>query len=400
MGWELLVGGVAVGVTGGFSTSLAYFVMKRLHNRLLAEATSSSADSKTGSKTDVEGREHCYLPDKVPVAASGYFYCEWWLGVLLLVIGAVSGIANLGLLGQLAIAPFASFSLVFNALLGALLLHERYTIAIFCSSVLVVAGVVVSATQIHSDREDYSKDHLKDLFSRDWVAPLGISVLTYLFASSIVVFCLSPEGPARWWRLWQRCQMTNGSDNSTPDKPSKVPLLVDGVKSKTAFDFSRSCGGLLFYATTCGISSGLNSTILKVLVELVKAGQGKAGPLENVAGWEFWTILLCGLLPLITFQLWTLDQGLKRHTSVLMVPPMIGSIIIFNAIAGHIFFDEGTLYGRKEIKIFYMGLSVTVIGTLSVLFPTVYNNCWPGATSTAKDGDGDGGCATSKTKSG
>lgn len=339
MGWGNLVAGVAIGVSGGFSTSLAYYVMKRLHNRLEGENISQ------------------------------YFCWEWWLGVLLLLTGALAGIANLGLLGQLAIAPFAAFTLVFNALLGALLLHESYSCANFLSSVIIVSGVVLSATQIHGDREDYTLEDMEDLFSRDEVIIVGCCIIVFIIVSSAVVFFSSAEGH----------RYCSGGQAPMPEEPAAEPLVIDDAVAAKPFDFSRTCTGLLFYALICGLCSGINSSILKVLVELLKDGGGKHAVLRRLAGWQFWTILFCCLLPGISTQLWTLDQGIKRHTSVLLVPPMTGSIIVCNAAAGHFFFDEGRYYDGQELIVFYAGLIITVSGILLVLWPFFI----PGAATVA-----------------
>ena len=107
----------------------------------------------------------------------------------------------------------------------------------------------------------------------------------------------------------------------------------------------------------CGLCSGMNSAMLKVLVELIKDGS------EHLVDYPFYC-LLAVLIPLIITQAYFLNSGLRRHESVIFVPPMTSMIIVCNAGAGHMYFDEGDNFEQDELILFYVGIIISIVGAL------------------------------------
>lgn len=88
--------GVTIGLAGSFSSALGYFVIKNLHNDVEDRIRSSRPELRESELKRVSRSEE-------------YKYGAFYLGFLLLILGAVASTTNLGLLGQTAIAPFAAF---------------------------------------------------------------------------------------------------------------------------------------------------------------------------------------------------------------------------------------------------------------------------------------------------
>ena len=65
-------------------------------------------------------------------------YC---LGLLLLTVSTIAAVVNLGLLGQTVQAPFAALTLIYNALLANVILHEPYSSIDILSSVCIMTCV-------------------------------------------------------------------------------------------------------------------------------------------------------------------------------------------------------------------------------------------------------------------
>eukprot|EP00939_MAST-03C_sp_MAST-3C-sp1_P000730 g730.t1 len=249
----------------------------------------------------------------------------------------------------------------------------------------------------------YTPDEIWDLFCRDWVVGLTSSIMVAMMLSALVVQANSREG-LEWTKGKSssadpessnyKCKddEENGEDDvHTPflveegkNRSGDPAISVDRTKQKrgdekttpredfaaaaegrpVAFDFSRSCFGLIYYGFMCGLCSGFNSAVLKALVEFIKDGDDHHT--EHLKNYPFW-ILLALLIPFIILQAWFLNQGLRRHESVLFVPPMTAFLIVCNAGAGYVYFDEGTNFSKHQSTYFMIGVAICVLGALFVM---------------------------------
>ena len=89
--------------------------------------------------------------------------------------------------------------------------------------------------------------------------------------------------------------------------------------------------------------------------------------LYHLKDYPFW-ILFSLLVPFIIAQGWFLNQALRRHQSVQVVPPMTGFIIVCNALAGHLYYDEGSALTKTQMTYFLVGISICTVGSVLVLF--------------------------------
>jgi len=321
-----------------------------------------------------------------------YKHWSFYVAFLLLILGAVASTTNLGLLGMTAIAPFAAFALVFNAILGRFCMEppEPYAWIHFISSTFIVAGLAVSCTQIKATEVvDYTQEEMWDFLTRDWVLATTLSCLAFMILSSILVQLNSAENVGRGKQESSRIISLDGNQDDdeeetfntyagppetdrtccleqcepllkeTPKRSSSGTALNVNDTKRKPFDFSRTALGMLYYSIMCGLCSGMNSALLKVLVELIKDGS------EHLKDYPFYCLLFI-LIPLIVTQGWFLSQGLRRHESVLFVPPMTSMIIVCNAGAGHMYFDEGSAFTDDELLWFYVGVIICIVGALII----------------------------------
>ena len=90
----LLIVGVVNSMIGSFLSAAGYCCQKQAHLR-------TPYTGKPGTKQGI-----------------------YWIGLLLLALGTISAVANLGILGQTVQAPFAALTLIYNALLAHAILKE------------------------------------------------------------------------------------------------------------------------------------------------------------------------------------------------------------------------------------------------------------------------------------
>ena len=297
----------------------------------------------------------------------------------LLVLGAVCSTTNLGLLGVTAIAPFAAFALIFNGILGRCLdPPEDYTWIHFISSSFIVAGLAVSCSQIKTTKVvDYTEQDMWDMFTRDWVLATTCALFFFMFMSAVLVQYSSAEyvgqGNHPIAPVGDEEDRGQESFNTYAGPPQTdrnccldqcEPLLKETrhfesdeleKSKKKPFDFSRTRLGLLYYSLMCGLCSGMNSAMLKVLVELIKDGS------KHLIDYPFYC-LLAVLIPLIITQAYFLNSGLRRHESIIFIPPMTSMIIVCNAGSGHMYFDEGDDFEQNELILFYLGIIISIVG--------------------------------------
>jgi len=386
----LIVIGIAIGLAGSFSSAFGYYIIRTLHNHIIEDLV------KKGTPRDD--------PDLQSKSKSlEYKYCRFYVAFVLLIFGAVASTTNLGLLGQMAIAPFAAFALLFNALLGRLVMvpPEPYTWIHASSAMIIVAGLVVSCTQVDVDNvRTYTPDEIWDLFCRDWVVGLTASTALLIFLSAIWVQHNSAEGlefdTDSSERKKVETNVARASGVLSPEEGESTPFLAEGdarssvdpkPSSSQEFDFSRTCFGLMYYGLMCGICSGLNSAILKAIVEFIKDGDDNHT--EHLKNYPFW-VLLALLIPFIVLQAWFLNQGLRRHQSVQFIPPMTAFIIVCNAGAGHVYYDEGSEFSDRQMVLFLVGIAISILGAIVVMFSMETKKVGPECPSPSATSDDDG----------
>nr|CCA14839.1 phospholipase D PiTMPLD putative [Albugo laibachii Nc14] len=263
-----------------------------------------------------------YRPQSGSASQQGSFI----LGLVLLALGTVSAILNLGLLGQAVQAPFAALTLIHSALLARYVLREKYSVYDALSSIFIVLGVGVSVFAAQSSpsliHETYTLQSIQKLFFRNSVLPGSYAITSML----IVIFLLRKVRSARLHR-------------------QKI--------------------GLFAFSSCAGIMAGYTSLTTKSTLEILKSIY--SGTLGSTITSPLFILLVIGIPASLIAQVSLLNKGLEYFGTLKFIPLYQAFIILGNMPCGAVFFNEMQQYTMKAIVLFLLGVSITVSGVCTLL---------------------------------
>ncbi|CAI5711730.1 hypothetical protein KXD40_005841 [Peronospora effusa] len=246
-------------------------------------------------------------------------------GLVLLIMGTISAIINLGILGQAIQAPFAALTLIYSALLGRFVLHESFGLYDLLSSALIIVGVGVdlyAAELAHVPPKSYTLKSLGRLLTRHSVFPLGYTVIVLTYATLLL----------------RRVRIAN---------------------------LQRHPVTLLAFSSCAGIMAGFTSLATKSVVEVAKSARKHQDWLVFLN--PFFVLLViaipCALVP----QLFFLNKGLEFFGTLKFIPLYQAFIIIGNLGCGLVFYNEMGSYSSTALTCFMGGIMITICGVCVLL---------------------------------
>ncbi|KAL0586474.1 hypothetical protein ABG067_003861 [Albugo candida] len=286
------------------------------------------------------------------------------LGLILLAIGTVSAVLNLGLLGQAVQAPFAALTLIHSALLARFVLKEKYSVYDALSSIFIVLGVGVSVFAAQSSstlmHEAYTLNSLYNVFFRNSVMP-GLYTITSIL---VVTFLLRRVRSARLRR-------------------QKIGLF--------AFSF---CAGIMAGYTSLTTKSTLE--ILKSIFTSPSQSPLRSDILSSVIMNPLFIVLVVGIPASLSTQLFLLNKGLEHFGTLKFIPLYQAFIILGNMFCGAVFFNEMMHYTAKALILFLIGVLITVSGVCMLLAKVELERRNSDATRKTSADDQDPGSAESE----
>ncbi|GLD96046.1 hypothetical protein PINS_up004724 [Pythium insidiosum] len=305
----LLYAGVLNSLLGSFLSASGYCCQKFAHLRVQRDAALGAASQQ-------------------PVFLFGLF---------LLAVGTVSAVLNLGILGQAVQAPFAALTLLYSAVLGRLVLRERFALTDLASSVLIVAGVAVDVLAAQLARvppTTFTLRSLGALLLRDSAFPTAYTVLALSYTT----------------------------------------LLLRFVRTRK---LHSQAVGLLAFSSTAGIMAGFTSLATKSTLEVLKAAlrrDAEARHRQHHAALElanpFFLLLVAAIPCALVPQLFLLNKGLEFFGTLRFIPLYQAFIILGNTLCGLVYFNEMASYATRELLLFAAGVLVTLAGVCLQLLKT------------------------------
>lgn len=259
-------------------------------------------------------------------------------GLLVLAVGTISAVANLGILGQAVQAPFAALTLIYSALLGRFVLGEPLVAVDLLSSVLIVAGVAgdVAAAQFADlpPPRAYNLESLASVLFRDSVMPTAYTVIALAYTTAILR------------RVHTR-------------------------------KLHRGAIGLLAFSSCAGIMAGFTSLATKSAVVVASSALSDHGvDAQHHHGFHralmtlvnpFYVLILLAIPAALVPQLYFLNRGLEHFGTLKFVPLYQAFIILGNTACGMVFYNEMAGYGAVPLACFVAGITVTLSGVCFLL---------------------------------
>lgn len=257
---------------------------------------------------------------------------KWLLGLLFLFAGALLSLAVFQLLGQARSSAMASNTLVVNAILAWKYLGETFTRYDLISTVLIIAGVVVSVifgSASSGASPTYNVSVIVNLLNRD-VVFITVGVFSFLFLVSFAYL--------RW--------------------ANKKPKA-----SRHRLDLKLECFVRAFVA---GIFSGSTGFFTKSVVVCV-TNMVKSKDFSDLKTLGFYCFLV-GLPVSLGLQLYYLNSGLRRFAALEMIPPYQSSIVAIGALFGFTLFNEAANTPTSALVMFAVGCGISISGIAVLAF--------------------------------
>jgi len=231
-------------------------------------------------------------------------------GVGLAVLCGPLDLASFGFAPQSLLAPFGALSLVVNLLLAPLIHGDAITRIDVFSTSLVCAGVAACLSNANQEPHPYSLVELGELAAHPhfcaWLAFLALVI-----GGSVTHVCFRGI--------------------SSPGAAATLPIASGGIGSCTVLQ-------------------------AKALTEFARAGAPRLllGTLTGGAA-------LCGLL-----QIAILNLALGAHSSLVVLPHFVATMVAASGIGGGIFFQEFAAAGASASQTYLAGLFAIIAGVLAL----------------------------------
>lgn len=282
------------------------------------------------------------------VAEDTWTFRKTWLsGLSLTAVGAVLDFVALGFGAQSVVAPLGSLTLVFNLLFANLIHDETVETSDFLNTFLILLGCFITVA-FSSKQTRFTPVHtLFELFMSPRFTFYAISTLL------IVIFLLM--------RL-RHIETKLGNFTSLEQSSKRQP-------------FERR--QRVIYPIISGVCGAQSVLFAKLLDELLLSTLASKGKFYQRGGTLF--VLLALVLSMLS-QLYFMNEGLRRFSSLLVVPVYQSAWILYSVIGGGIVFKEFVDLSNIQIFGFLIGVSVVVLGVYFLAqreiyhFPNLANN--------------------------
>lgn len=250
----------------------------------------------------------------------------WWLGLSLIVLGAIADFLALTFAPQSLVAPLGSLTLVSNIILSPIILKEVITSWDIFATLTIVLGCIISvAFASHADKV-YPNDELFSFY-------LQWPFLVY--AALVISFMVICFIAMKHYEAIER------------DRIRYTPLEESWHR--------------LTYPAISGTIGAQSVLFAKCLVEMVvNAFDGRGLFLVR---WQAYLIILA-MAACIVFQIMWLNDGLLRFDAAFEVPVFQAFWVVLSVCSGLIFYNEYEGMTIEQNVLFGVGIVITVSGVI------------------------------------
>lgn len=261
--------------------------------------------------------------DKTKLRRSAVTHPIWLTGMAIAILGSFIDLAAFAFADISLLAPLGAMTLVINMFIAPCISKEKLTKRDIASTVVILAGTVLSVFFGSKSSKDYDLDELIELFTRSTFVIYIIIYGAYLVASIILV-----------WRLNRR------------------------VRTGTAWRYDRQIASIAYpvLAGTCGAHSCL---FAKSCAEILKQFFSKDASALTKPVPYFLAFFLFFFLAL---QVRFLNDGLKVADALLVVPVYQVCWVVMNIVVGMIYFQEYQNMSSLSLSLFSVGVLITLVG--------------------------------------
>eukprot|EP00300_Choanocystis_sp_HF-7_P011384 c17436_g1_i1.p1 GENE.c17436_g1_i1~~c17436_g1_i1.p1 ORF type:complete len:344 (+),score=73.96 c17436_g1_i1:398-1429(+) len=271
----------------------------------------------------------------------------WWLGFFfdLAIAGAFTA-TSLSFADQMVLAPLSGLTLAFNTMLCGVFLREPVPTAKIIATGVIVMGITVTTvaglrgapSREASDTTFLNLNEIWELLQ----APTGIAFFC-VFNFSIVALVVFTKVNAH----------VVNPDHADEPHVMMYPLYVP-----------------LAFSTLAGMAGAQQQLCLKCLSELSmgKFQEGADYRVNHPFHTPYPYLILAWGIGVGAMQVTYVNEGMKRFHNTLFIPIYSASFILFNIVAGAVFFGEIKAYNTSSLVLFSAGAALAMFGQLYLLW--------------------------------
>lgn len=274
----------------------------------------------------------------------------WLLGLGLITTGSILDLVALSLASISLLAPLASLTLIHNMWIAPRM-HSNTTLTLAdkLATIVIALGVAVSSAGASKETPTYTSQELRELWTQPHMVTYGV------FAGLTAVLL--------WYGQTTKCSRRVSSHRS-----SHLPISRNlGLGMPHSPVREKLWLGLLHVVCTGGLAGfcgGHSVLFAKTVMEELKA---TALGMENCFKVPMFYGLLAATVVSLAVQLRTLNAGLARFDSLIIVPVYQSAWIIASIIAGLVYFQEFKGLSGTERFLFLCGVLLTISGIAYLL---------------------------------
>lgn len=184
---------------------------------------------------------HLRNQSKASNVREGYHkFALWWLGLLLIVFGAIADFAALTFAPQSLVAPLGSLTLVSNIILSPIILKEVVTMRDIIATLTIVSGCIVAVAFASHDNGVHELDQLFASFYRTAFLVYAAAVIAFMIVVFIAILHFEKiendpvrytPGKESWHRLAYPALSGTIGAQSVLFAKCLVEMIVDAVHS-------------------------------------------------------------------------------------------------------------------------------------------------------------------------
>jgi uncharacterized membrane protein len=299
---------------------------------------------------------HLRNQSKASNIREGYHkFALWWLGLLLIVFGAIADFAALTFAPQSLVAPLGSLTLVSNIILSPIILKEVVTTRDIIATLTIVSGCIVAVAFASHDNGVHQLEQLYASFYRTAFLFYAVAVIVFM----VFVFVMIHHYEA----------IENDPVRYTSAKESWHRLSYPALSG------------------TIGAQSVLFAKCLvEMIVDAVHSSQSRF--------YERWQsyLIIAALIVCIVLQIKWLNDGLIRFDASFEVPVFQAFWVVLSVTSGMIFYREYSTMDVPQLCLFFLGVTITVTGVVMlshgrrVYRPTIHARSTAARAGTAPNG--------------
>lgn len=256
----------------------------------------------------------------------------FWLGIVFMGIGAALSFAVFAFLGQSRASAMAAITILWNGIMSALFLNERFTAWDGLVSSVIICGAVIAVVYGSSGASTQPVDSLSavvDMLSRQivWVAAIVV----------IVIYGLALVAVRRISRV--------GRLRTTGQIRLECYLCI------------------LISAIHTGITGMLSSSVVNSISGAVQSDTGS----DTAGAWQFWLLVVC-LPASLVLQVSFLNSALSQMDALEIVPPYQAGVICIGLVWGIVFLGDADTMEPSALALFCVGCGIACCGVVLLAF--------------------------------